>query len=118
MFIYYKLNTTSYDDNKIYDNYGSYTSFNIPDKYLKYITNGKTAKKVLTLLKSPIDMYEVLNSCQGSCGCEFKNRKRLELANINDKIDDTTFKIFYTLDEKTKIWNKYEEGIRPNICFI
>jgi hypothetical protein len=91
MLIHYKLNTTSYDDNKIYDKYGSYTSFNIPDKYLKYITNGQTAKKVLTLLKCPIDMYEVFNLCQGLCGCEFKNHKRLELANVNDKIDDTTF---------------------------
>lgn len=32
--------------------------------------------------------------------CE--TRKRLELANIND----TIFKIFYTLDEKAEIWNK------------
>ena len=37
-------------------------------------------------------MYKVFNSCQGSCGshnCEFENRKRLELANLNDKIDKT-----------------------------
>ena len=115
VFIHFKLNLSLYDDNKIYDNYGSYTSFNISDKYLKYIINGQTAKKVLTLLKLPIDMYEVFNSSQGSCVCEFK---KLELANLNDKIDDTTFKIFYTFDEKTEIWNKYEEGIRPNICFI
>lgn len=80
--------------------------------------SGKTAKKVLTLLKSPIDIYEVFNSCQGSCcshGCKFENRKRLELANVNDKIDGTTFRIFYTFEEKTEIWNKYEEGIKPNI---
>ena len=118
MFIHFKLNVSLYDDNEIYNKYGLYTSFNIPDKYVKYITNGKTAKKVLTLLKSPIDVYEVFDSCKGSSGsrgCEFENRKRLELANVNDKIDDTTFRIFYTLDEKTGIWNKYEEGIKPNI---
>jgi len=50
MFIHFKLNLSLYDDNEIYDKYGSYTSFNIPDKYIKYITNGKTSKKVLTLL--------------------------------------------------------------------
>jgi hypothetical protein len=121
MFIHFKLNLSLYDDNEIYDKYGSYTSFNIPDKYLKYITNGKTSKKVLTLLKSPINVYEVFDACQGSCGsrgCEFETRKRLELANITENINDTTFRIFYTLDEKTEIWNKYEEGIQPNICFI
>ena len=115
MYIHFKLNLSLYDNNKIYDKYGSCTTFIIPDKYLKYITNGKTAKKVLTLLKSPIDVYEIFDACQDSC--EFKTRKRLELSNINDKINDTTFKIFYTLDEKTEIWNKQEEGIRPDICF-
>lgn len=118
MFIHFKLNVSLYDNNEIYNKYGLYTSFNIPNKYLKYITNGKTAKKVLTLLKSPIDVYEVFDSYKGSCGshgCEFENRKRLELANVNDKIDDTTFRIFYILDEKTEIWNKSEEGIKPNI---
>ena len=97
VFIHFKLNLSLYDDNKIYDNYGSYTSFNISDKYLKYIINGQTAKKVLTLLKLPIDMYEVFNSCQGSCVCEFK---KLELANLNDKIDEIYKKTNHPVDNR------------------
>ena len=126
MMIHFKLKTSIYDTIDIYDKYGTYTSFIIPNKYSKHIFNGKTAKKILMSLDSPINLYKCFDGCRGSCGsksdeCMFSNQKRLQLANLNDKIDDLTYRIFYTLTEKNEnnktiyIWDKTIEGIIPNL---
>ena len=126
MMIHYKLNISIYDTDTLFDKYGLYTIFIIPDKYTKYVLNGKTSKKLLTLLNSPIDVNEHFDDCGGSCGsyprdCEFGNCKRLVFENLNDEIKNSTYKIFYTLSEKNEnnkkiyIWNKTIEGTKPDL---
>jgi hypothetical protein len=38
-----------------------------------------------------------------------------ECDNVNSVKISSESRIFYTFEEKTEIWNKYEEGIKPNI---